>query len=107
MTTLKIAAFAPIPSASVRTTEAVKTGARPSAADGVLHVTPQILEPHEGARVSVQVLRQRHAAHRAPRGQARVFPSQTTTNVLLLEQREVRSDLAIEIVVRAIAAERR
>ena len=79
-----------------------EAGRAAQTSDRVPHVVSDVLQPPERSRVAMQVLRQRHAAHRAPRGQARLVRRQSAAAMLVFEQREMRRHLAIEIRVGAI-----
>ena len=61
-------------------------------------IAAQVFEPDERARVAVQVLGERDAAHRAPRGQPRLVRRHAAATVLVLEQRKMRRHLARELV---------
>jgi hypothetical protein len=51
------------------------------------------------------VHRQRYAAHRPPRSDARFLRSQAASPVVVFEQREVRRDLPSEMTLGALAPE--
>jgi hypothetical protein len=65
-------------------------------------VLPEVVEPPEGPRIAMQVLRPRHATKRASSRQAGLGIGQPPTLVLVLEDTEVRRQLAFELGLSAV-----
>ena len=71
----------------------------PEATPGMANVPSKIVHPPERPRVTMRVVHERDAPHRAPRRQARLVWSQSAPAMLVFDQREMRRDLAGEFLV--------
>jgi hypothetical protein len=71
----------------------------------MMQVASQVTDPGERSRVMVQILRQRKTAHGTARGQPSVSRVQTTTAIVVLQEREVRRNLASQIALAVVATD--
>ena len=105
-TMLKMALLAPMPSASVSTTTAVKPGALRSAAPRVAERPSARLEAGTGAAGADALLHRLAAAEREVRRAARLLSRHAGRDVAVLENGERGVDLVVEIAFDGVAAAR-
>jgi hypothetical protein len=70
-------------------------------------IATKIVEPGKRPRIPVPIGGECGAAHRAARGKARLVGSHAAAAMLVLEQPEMRRDLARKIILGAVRTEQR
>ena len=73
---------------------------------GILPIPPRVVEPQERAFVPVELLGPIDAAQREPRGAPGLVRRQAAAAILVLEEGEMRGELACEVLLTAIGLER-
>ena len=100
-TTEKIAAFAPMPRAMVRTATAEKPGARREHARGEADILARVLEPRRDHRVERPLSVRMRIAEPRPRIAPRLVGGQALAALFLLDERDMRVQFLPKVVIHA------